>query len=101
MLLLLAAPGLGALVIDRWQDQWFTGHVSFLRTRRDGPARITIYGANAMHWAINVWTKRWGFVCFHPTTRTFGGRWPWYFYVSPNATPWAATFKIGPGARRG
>jgi hypothetical protein len=30
--------------------------------------------------------------CFHPTTRTFGGYWPWYFYISKNATPWAACY---------
>lgn len=70
---------------DRWQDRWFTGHISL------GP--VTIYGANAMHWEINIRT-RWGFVCLHPTTRTFGCRWPWYFRVSPDATPQAATFDL-------
>lgn len=73
---------------DRWQDRWFTGHRDF--------GRVTLYGANAMHWAINISTQRWGYICFHPPTRTFGGRWPWYFYLSPNATPWGATFAIGP-----
>lgn len=72
---------------ERWQDRIFVGHFNIGR-------RITIYGANAMHWAINV--RIFGtYVCFHPTTRTFGARWPWYFYISPNATPWAATFKRG------
>lgn len=73
----------------RWQDRWFVGHV----TR--GP--ITIYGANAMHWAVNIKTRRWGHLCFHPSTKTFGGRWPWYFYASPNATPTSATLAFGPG----
>jgi hypothetical protein len=73
----------------RWQDRWFTGHVSF-RLLWLWPT--TVYGANAMHWAINVHTKRWGYLCFHPTTRTFGGHWPWYFYVSRDATPCRATF---------
>lgn len=71
----------------RWQDRLFRGHVSI------GP--ITIYGANAMHWAINV-RFRGSYWCLHPTTRTNGGYWPWYFYISPDATPRTATFKIGP-----
>lgn len=78
------------------------GHVSI--------GKLTVYyGNNAMHWAWSLWTRRWGFICFRPTTfyrlpmdvqRRKGkrfGSWPWYFYVSPNATPWAATFAIGPG----
>lgn len=70
----------------RWQDRVFTGHVSI------GP--ITIYGANAMHWQIDV-RFRGAYWCFHPTTRTFGGRWPWAFYISSDATPCRATFKLG------
>jgi hypothetical protein len=76
----------------RWQDRIFTGHISF---RFLWTWHTTVYGANAMHWAVNVHTERWGWICFHPPTRTFGGRWPWYFYVSPNGTPSCATFKIG------
>lgn len=63
------------------------GHVSF------GP--ITIFGANAMHWTTQIKT-RWGYVCFRPTTKG----WPWKLYISPNATPWAAIFAIGPGIDR-
>lgn len=74
----------------RWQDRLFTGHVSF------GP--ITVYGANAMHWAINIRT-RWGYVCFHPSTKTFGVKWPWYFYVSNDATPTRTKIEFGPGVR--
>lgn len=59
--------------------------------------RVVIFGFNAMHVAINIQTKRWGYVCFHPTIRCFGKWWPWYLYISPNATPWASTFAIGPG----
>ena len=70
----------------RWQDRLFRGHVSV------GP--ITIYGANAMHWAINLRIGK-NYWCFHPRTRTYGGLWRAYFYVSPNATPWAAKFKVG------
>jgi uncharacterized membrane protein YwaF len=81
------APDFGRQSYEkRWQDRVFPGHVTI------GP--LTIYGANAMHWAINLST-RWGYLCAHPTTKTFGGRWPWYVYLSPNATPWAATWKIG------
>jgi len=82
----------------RWQDRLFRGHVSFgdplNMGRGRGPSRVTIYGANAMHWAINVWVRG-SYWCFHPTTRTFGGRWRWYFYISPDGTPCAATFHLG------
>ena len=67
----------------------FTGHISL------GP--LTIYGDNAMHWAWQLKTP-WGYLCFRPTTG--GGNWPWYLYLSPNATPWAATRGMGPGFRR-
>jgi hypothetical protein len=60
--------------------------------------RTVIYGANAMHWAINVWWRG-NYWCFHPSTRTFGGRWPWYFYISPDATPTRAIYGRGPGFR--
>jgi hypothetical protein len=63
---------------ERWQDRFFPGHISI------GP--VCVYGANAMHWAVNIRT-RWGFLCAHPTTRTFGGRWPWYMYLSRDGTP--------------
>jgi len=76
----------------RWQDRLFEGHVSFGQRR----FRVVIYGANAMHWAINVrWRGEWW--CFHPSTRTFGKRWPWKFYISPDATPSGARFGCGPG----
>lgn len=73
------------------------GHVTV------GP--VTIYGLNAMHVAVNIKTKRWGYICFHPSLRflgkhapwILGENWPWYFHISPNATPWASTFAIGPG----
>lgn len=56
---------------------------------------ITVFGANAMHWAVNVRTKL-GYFCFHPPVKN----WPWKFYISKNATPWAAVFAIGPGIER-
>lgn len=80
-----------AVFPDRWQDRLFRGHVNV------GP--VTIYGANAMHWAVNAWFRG-AYWCFHPTTRTFGARWPWYFYISRDATPSSATFAIGPGVWR-
>lgn len=73
-------------------EKHFGGHVHFWG--------ITIYGFNAMHVAVNVRTKRWGFICFHPTFRCFGKWWPWYFYISPDATPCSARFGIGPGFNR-
>jgi len=69
----------------RWQDRLLRGHLHL------GP--ITLYGANAMHWALQIKTP-WGFICAHPRTRTFGGNWPAYFYVSPDATPQSATFTL-------
>ncbi len=77
--------------IERLLYKYLSGHVSA------GP--VTIYGHNAMHWAVNV-ESRWGYICFHPTTRTFGGWWPWYFYVSRDATPTRATVGFGPGFSR-
>lgn len=78
--------------IRTWIERRFSGHVSL------GP--VCIYGFNAMHVAINIRTRRWGYICFHPPIYCFGVFWPWYFYLSPNATPWAATYKVGPGAFR-
>lgn len=73
---------------DRWIDRLFRGHLTV--------GHVTIYGANAMHWALNIRTSR-GYLCAHPTTRTFGGRWPWYVYLSPDGTPTAAYWGFGPG----
>ena len=62
--------------------------------------RFVIYGFNAMHIAMNIRTRKWGYICFHPSIRCFGELWPWYFYLSPNATPQSATFAIGPGVSK-
>jgi len=60
--------------------------------------RFRIYPLrSAMHGAAQFWTRRWGWVCFKPPTYAFGRWWPAYFYLSPNATPWAATLHIGAG----
>lgn len=58
--------------------------------------RITFYPFNsAMHGAVNILTRRFGYICFKPLTRSCGAWWPAYFYLSPNATPWAATLLWG------
>lgn len=72
--------------LSRWVHRKLSGHV------RMGP--VTVYGANAMHFAINVRTPL-GHVCARPTTGR--GAWRWYFYVSHNATPWGAWLAVGPG----
>ncbi len=72
-------------------ERHFGGHFSLFGHR------FTVYGWNAMHFAMNIRTKRWGFICFHPTFKMFGVWWPWYLYVSPDATPQSASWGIGPG----
>lgn len=74
---------------SRWQDRLFRGHISF------GP--VVIYGANAMHWAVNI--SMFGYWwCFHPRTHTFGGNWPAYFYVSKDGTPSKSVFILPQGS---
>ena len=66
--------------------------------QRIGRVRIHAHDVDtAMHGALNVWTPWTGAICWHPSTAPWGDEWPWYFYVSPNSTPWAATFAIGRG----
>lgn len=70
---------------------------SFARRHLGGHVRIgpaTIYGANAMRWAVNVNVPALGVtLCAAPPSTGDG----WYFYASPNATPWAAVLGCGPG----
>lgn len=75
---------------DRVRDRLFTGHVSF------GP--VTIFGHNAMHYAVQVRTKR-GFLVMRPTTGE-DGEWRWYAFSSPDGTPGRAAWGIGPGFAR-
>ena len=66
---------------------------------------LTIYGDNAMHFGCHYWTKKWGYICFRlpmfcriADKIKYGDRLCWmplYFYLSPNATPWGATFMLG------
>ncbi len=76
-----------------WFENFIGGHVSI------GP--ITIFGANAMCWTVNISTK-WGYLCFTlPVMARWrinsrGQKWwQWYIYLSPNGTPWASTFYRG------
>ena len=67
-----------------WIQNHLGGHI------RLGP--VVLFGENAMHWAINIKTNRWGYVCFRLPFLCFGRWWPLYFYCSPDATPTRATF---------
>jgi len=59
---------------------------------------VTFYPLRSgMHGAIEFHARRWGYVVIQPPVSVFGHRWPWYVFVSPNATPWAATWGAGPG----
>ncbi len=78
----------GAKII-RKIERYFGGHV------RVGP--VTWYGFNAMAFAINIETIKWGYICFRPTTYFRSRWWRWYFYLSPDATPHRSTLAIGPG----
>jgi len=66
-------PGLGF-----WEN-FFGGHADI------GP--VTVYGENAMHWAVTVRVKGRGFLCFRLPFRCFGGWRPLYCYFSPDGTP--------------
>lgn len=79
--------------IAEWLEDHFGEHIAFHLLDR----RVTIYGFNAMHVAINIHSRRYGWVCFHPPIYFWRKWWPWYFYLSPNGTPGAATYAIGPG----
>jgi hypothetical protein len=78
--------------MERFLDRWFGGHVTV------GP--VTVFGRNAMHFAVNIRTRD-GWICFKPPTRCFGVWWPWYFYISPDATPQSATTLWGYRGRNG
>lgn len=70
-------------------SKYLGGHISI------GP--VTIFGLNAMHWGVSIHTKRFGFICFRLPLPCYNQFPALYFYVSPNGTPWAATFIIGGG----
>lgn len=70
------------------QWKFLTGHINIGR-------RLTIYGRNAMHWGVDFYTKKYGYICFRLPLLCNGHWYPLYLYFSPNATPWASTFMIG------
>lgn len=74
-------------------ERYLGGHLSWNLWGR----HVVLYGFNAMHVALNVRMKSGNWFCFHPPMRCFGQWWQWYCYVSPDATPSAATFARGPG----
>lgn len=69
-------------------ERYFGGHVSI----RGG--RIVLFGWNAMHVTLQIHTKR-GWLCIHPPVRCFGRWWPWYVYLSPDATPSGSIWGYG------
>ncbi len=81
------------LMSTNWVEKYLGGHINI--------GRITIYGANAMHWAVNIRTKRWGTICFRLPFRCFGRWWKLYYYCSPDGTPNASTFCIPNSYREG
>jgi hypothetical protein len=74
-----------------WEN-FLGGHVSI------GP--VTIFGENAMHWGVDIMTRK-GYFCFRLPFRCFGQWWPLYCYFSPNGTPWAAKWWLWGKKKRG
>lgn len=66
-------------------DKLFGGHITI--------GKLTIYGRNAMHFAVHYRLKN-TIMCFRLPLFCFGRWWPLYFYLSPNGTPSSATFSI-------
>ena len=85
-----------AELLDRFGEKFFGGHIRF---KLLGIVCV-FYGHNAMHYAVNIRTRRSAWACFHPPADLWGVWWPWYFYVSRDATPTRATFGCGPGYER-
>ncbi|MDF2800196.1 MAG: hypothetical protein K0S61_99 [Anaerocolumna sp.] len=83
--------------IGRFLNRIIGGHISI--------GKLTIFGDNAMHFGVTFSTKKFGYICFRLPLFcgivdffSYGGKLIWvplYFYISPNATPWASTFMIG------
>lgn len=70
-----------------WWENFLGGHFTL--------GRLTWYGCNAMQYAVNFRTKRFGYICFRPPNFCYGEYRKPYFYLSPNGTPWACTFYLG------
>jgi hypothetical protein len=75
--------------VDRWLDNCLGGHISI--------GEFTIWGRNAMRWAITFRMKKYGYICFNlPFIPVYGKFTKFYFYISTNGTPGASTFYYGP-----
>lgn len=68
-----------------WWENFMGGHINIGK-------RITVFGENAMHWAVEVRTKKYGVIVFTLPIKTFGKYHGCHIYFSPNGTPWAATY---------
>jgi len=77
--------------LEYFFDKYLGSHISI--------GKLTIHGHNAMHWGINIRTKKYGYICFRLPFPSFSINKPFfrplYLYFSPNGTPWASTFAIG------
>jgi hypothetical protein len=74
-----------------WWENFMSGHFT---VKFPFKSHITFYGENQMHWAVN-WKLLGTYVCFRLPFRTFGKFQPLYFYLSKDATPTKASFKLG------
>jgi hypothetical protein len=68
-----------------WWENFMGGHINIGN-------RITIFGENAMHWAVEIRTKKYGVIVFTLPVKTFGKYYGCHIYCSPNGTPWACTY---------
>lgn len=71
--------------LSYWEN-FMSGHLTI--------GRVTFYGENAMHWAVNIRFKK-TYMCFRLPFRCFGEWKPLYLYFSPDGTPSSATWKLG------
>lgn len=58
------------------------GHITI------GP--VTIFGENAMHWAVVIGLPK-TYLSFRLPLKCFGQWWPLYCFISPDGTPTKAT----------
>lgn len=68
-----------------WFENFMNGHLNI-------GSKITIFGENAMHWAICIRTKKYGTIVVTLPFKCFGKYWGCHIYFSPNGTPWACTY---------
>lgn len=80
------------LTLERFKNKWLGGHFTI------GP--VTVFGRNAMQYAVNIRTKKYGSVCFRLPIPCYGKFPKLYLYFSPNGTPWASTFYLGDAKKR-